>query len=179
MNMKNWIRVLFLGIVPALVSNGLAELNRGRVETISATAIPLTIRNYLNKTYPGWRLSAKTTGCNKSFERAVVVGDFDGDSAQDYVVKIITDQTGYIIAFLKRGNDYKAVILESGSQQQIRNQGLSVARTGTKFPEIVNENLGRVTRRLQHDAPIGGTCESSTYFYIWRSGSFKRAFVSD
>lgn len=54
-----------------------------------------------------------------------------------------------------------------------------MARKGETYPEIVNDNFDRVTRRLRHDAPVGGTCESSAYLYIWQNGTFRRAFVSD
>lgn len=170
--------VLLLVILSVCTASAASQGGKPRAGS-SGTTLPMQVRDYLDKNYPAWKLSSKTTGCNKDFERAVVAGDFDGDRLRDYVVKFIAGSSGYIIAFLSRGTDYKTVILESGSQEQIRNQGLSVARTGTKYPEIVNENFDRVTRRLQHDAPVGGACESSTYFYIWENGLFKRAFVSD
>jgi hypothetical protein len=41
--------------------------------------LPLAIRNYLDKSYPGWRLTSVATNCFRDFQRAVVKGDFDGD----------------------------------------------------------------------------------------------------
>lgn len=143
------------------------------------TNLPIQIRNYLNNNYPGWKLSSKTTGCNREFERAIVSGDFDGNGRRDYAVKFTSGRNGYIIAFLSRGTDYKPYTLESGSIEQIRNQGLSISRKGERYGEIVNDNFDRVSRRLPYDAPVGGMCESSTYYYIYRNGGFKRAFVSD
>lgn len=141
--------------------------------------LPTQIRSYLDKNYPGWRLSSVANGCVAEFKRALVAGDFDGDKRLDYAVKFITGRTGYIVAFLNRDTHYQPLILESGSVADMKNQGLTVARRGEKYAEIVNDNFDRVTRRLQHDAPVGGTCEASTYYYVYRNGSFKRAFVQD
>jgi hypothetical protein len=141
--------------------------------------LPARVRAYLDTNYSGWKLSAVESGCPRDFKRSLVIGDFDGDRKRDYTVKSMSGQKGYIVAFLSRGTDYNPYVLEDGSASEMRSQGLSVARKGETYPEIVNDNFDRVTRRLQHDAPVGGTCESSAYLYIYRNGTFRRAFVSD
>ena len=130
-------------------------------------------------TYPGWKLNATAVNCPREFKRSLVAGDFDANGRRDYAVKFMSRRKGYIVAFLSRGADYKPFLLEDGSASEMRNQGLSIARKGETYPEIVNDNFDRVTRRLRQDAPVGGTCESSAYLYIYSNGVFRRAFVSD
>lgn len=145
----------------------------------SAQTLPAKVKSYLNKSYSGWKLSSVTDGCGSSYSNSVVSGDFNGDKKTDYAVKFIKGRRGYILAFVSSGSNYKTHTLESGSTSDIKNQGLGIARKGETYGEIINDDFDRVNRRLQNDAPAGGTCEASAYFYIYKNGAFKRAFTSD
>jgi hypothetical protein len=145
----------------------------------NAQTLPAKVKSYLNQNYKGWKLTGKTDGCGAEFSKSAVSGDFDGNRKSDYAIKFIAGKRGYIIAFLNQGTNYKPVILENETAKGIINQGLSIARKGETYGEIVNDDFDRVTRRLANDAPVGGTCESSAYLYIYRNGNFKRAFTSD
>jgi hypothetical protein len=147
-------------------------------ETFGQT-LPQKVRSYLDGNYAGWKLSSLADGCGPEFNKSKVSGDFNGDKKTDYAVKFIKGRKGYIVAFVSSGADYKPHVLESGSTADMKNQGLAIARRGERYGEIINDNFDRVTRRLQNDAPVGGTCESSSYFYVYRNGAFKRAFTSD
>ena len=148
-------------------------------QTTSAQTLPTKVSGYLDKSYSGWKLSAVTDGCGSDFSNSKVSGDFNGDKKTDYVVKFLKGRKGYIIAFVSSGAGYKPIILESGTTKEIKNQGLAIAKKGETYGEIINDNFDRANRRLQNDAPVGGTCEASTYFYIYKNGAFKRAFTSD
>jgi hypothetical protein len=146
---------------------------------IFAQSLPAKISSYLNNNYKGWKLSSETDGCGAEFSKSKVSGDFNGDKKTDYAVKFLRGRKGYIIAFVSNRANYKPIILESGTTRDIKNQGLSIARKGETYGEIINDNFDRVTRRLQNDAPVGGTCESSAYIYVYKNGVFRRAFTSD
>ena len=148
-------------------------------QTTSAQTLPAKVKSYLNKNYSGWKLSSVTDGCGSDYNNSTVSGDFNGDGKNDYAVKFIKGRRGYILAFVSSGSNYKSHTLESGSTKDIKNQGLGIARKGETYGEIINDDFDRATRRLQNDAPAGGLCESSAYFYIYRNGAFKRAFTSD
>jgi hypothetical protein len=134
---------------------------------------------YLNKNYPGWKFSVAAKYCTGDFQRSRVTGDFDGDGAADYAVKISTVRKGYIIAFVSHGNEFRAHVLESGPLSEMRQQGLAFAPKGERYGEIINEDLDRADRTLASDAPVGGTCGASSYMYVYSNGSFRRAFTSD
>lgn len=147
--------------------------------TTSAQTLPAKAANYLDKSYPGWKLSSVADGCGAEFSKSKVSGDFNGDKKTDYAVKFLKGRKGYIVAFVSRGSDYKPIILESSTVEEIKYQGLGVAKKGETYDEIINDNSDGAGRRLQNDAPVGGTCESLSYFYIYKNGAFRRAFASD
>lgn len=145
--------------------------------TVQAQALPAKVRTYLKKNYSGYKLFAGDRICET---QAVVSGNFNDDAKPDYAVMLKKGQSGFVIAFLSQGANYKPHTLKSGSSGGINGSFLRVGRKGTEYAEIVN-NLGdpRVSRRLKYDAPESGTCEASSYFWIYRNGTFRRAFTSD
>jgi hypothetical protein len=148
-------------------------------QAISAQTFPTKVKNYLDKRYSGWKLSAVTDGCGADFSKSKVSGDFNGDKKTDYAVKFLKGSKYYIVAFVSIGSNFKPIVLESGSAKEAKYQGLSISHKGEMYGEIINEDFDRTNRRLQNDAPVGGTCESSAYLYIYKNGAFKRAFTSD
>lgn len=138
--------------------------------------LPAKVKNQLNKNYSGWKLFSGARECNS---RAVVSGNFNGDGKTDYVVMFKKGRKGYVVAFLSIGADYKLHLLESRTSSEMQGVFLSVGRKGTTYGEIINEDFNRRTQRLQYDAPEGGNCEASSYFWIYKNGRFRQAFTSD
>mgnify|MGYP002083183942 FL=1 len=148
-------------------------------QLVYAQTLPAKVKSYLDKNYSGWKLSSIAQDCGVDFENSRVSGDFNGDGKTDYAVKFNKGRKGYILAFVSNGSEYKTHILESGTITEFKRQGLAIARKGETYGEIINDNFDRANRRLRTDAPVGGTCEASTYYYVYRNGTFKRAFTSD
>lgn len=146
-------------------------------QVTSAQTLPAKVRNSLNQSYSGWKLHSGDPICKS---RAVVSGDFDGNKKTDYAVMFKKGRSGYIVAFLANGTDYKAVVLESSSASDMKNSFLTVARKGQSYAGIINDNLDRgATQKLKTDAPVSGGCESSEYLYVYSNGRFKQVFTSD
>lgn len=146
-------------------------------QTTRAQTLPAKVKIKLNKSYAGWRLHAGDPTCQS---RAVVSGDFDGNKKTDYAVMFKKGRLGYIVAFLAAGADYRALVLESGAADDMNYSYLKIARKGESYAGVVNENLDRAAaKRLKTDAPVGGTCEASEYFYVYGNGKFKQVFTSD
>lgn len=157
MNRKNIFLSLFFVLVLLTLSN----------QTSFAQTLPAKVRSHLNTNYSGWKLYAGDPICNS---RAVVSGNFNSDGNTDYAVMFKKGRSGYVIAFVSQGTIYNAHVLESGSASDLNGNFLSVGRKGTQYSE---------TQRLKYDAPEGGGCESSSYFWIFNNGSFRRVFTSD
>ncbi|MFN0140728.1 MAG: hypothetical protein ACKVQW_11670 [Pyrinomonadaceae bacterium] len=139
---------------------------------VQGQVLPTKVRSYLKEKYPGYKLDRGDPICKS---RAVVSGNFNGDSKRDYAVMFNKGRSPYVIAFLSQGTNYKAHILEGGSASSI----LYVERKGEKYAEIVGNTDERVTRRLKYDAPGGGSCESATFIWIYHNGRFRQAWTSD
>lgn len=125
--------------------------------TSEAFAIPAKVKSYLDKTYSGWSFSTASKYCNSSTTNGEISGDFDGNGKTDYAVKIKRGGKGYVIAFLAKGGNYTPFALENKSATNIEDTALD-------FDE------GKI---------LVTNCETSAYFYVYRSGRFKRQFVSD
>ncbi len=144
-----------------------------------AQTLPVKVKSYLNKNYSGWKLSSTAQYCNSEYKNSNVAGDFNSDGKTDYAVKFNKGRKGYILAFVSNGSEYKPHILESNTSEGLKSQGLGIARKGDSYLEIDGDIQDKAYRQLRADAPIGGTCESSKYHYIYRNGKFRNAFTSD
>ena len=139
-------------------------------QTTFAQTLPAKIRSRLNKSYAGWKLSAGDPICNS---RAVVSGDFNGDGKTDYAVMFQRGQNnngGYVVAFTSRGTNYEPYQLENIAADDLSSSFLAIGRKGTEYSK---------RRKLPYDALEGGTCEASSYFWIYGNGAFKQVFTSD
>lgn len=98
----------------ALVRLAIGVLIGSIIPWLGARAIRTRVHDYLDTSYPAWKLSSKTTGCNKDVERAVVVADFDGDRACDYVVRTISSSDDISrLTILTSANEYERCLLGS------------------------------------------------------------------
>lgn len=146
--------------------------------TLQAQTLPAKALSHLKQNYSGYKLYSGDRNCKS---RAVVSGNFNADGKRDYAVMFKKGRSGYVIAFLSKGTNYKAYVLDSGSASDLDGTFLSIGQKGTRYAEIVGDvtDNRRVKQRLQYDAPEGGSCESSSYFYVYSNGTFRRAFTSD
>jgi hypothetical protein len=105
-----------------------------------------------------------------------VSGDFNGDGRADYAARVARGKQGRIVAFLSDRPGYRTLVLEEGSRESMDAQALSVARRGSRH--FIIDNRDRLMT-LTNDAPVGGTCEASSYLYLIQGTSVRRAFTSD
>ena len=109
-------------------------------------------------------------------KRSVVSGFFDAGRGRDYAVKFVAGRSGYVIAFIAQGADYKAHVLRSASAVEIKSLNLNIARRGEKYypnftPGIDDENASYV--HLKNDAVITVPCASDAVAYhIYQNGRF-------
>lgn len=126
-------------------------------QTTSAQTLPAKVKSYLDKTYSGWKPSTASKYCNSSTTNDEITGDFDRNGKTDYAVKIKRGSKGYVIAFLGKGANYTPFVLENKSATNIDDTALDL-----KEGKILVTN-----------------CETSAYFYVYKSGKFTRKFISD
>ncbi len=134
-----------------------------------AQTLPAKVKKYLNKSYRGWKLSAKAVGCSASTVR----GDFDSDRKTDYAIKILKGNKGYILAFLERKNSYEAHVLQRMSASELKNTALGIYRKGDTWAtgDMGDENSALIL--LKNDAPFDGPCESDAIgIHVYQNGSF-------
>lgn len=136
-------------------------------ELAVAQQLPAQIRSYLDGHYKGWELSPTTKGCDFHANKGYVFGDFDGDGRRDFAVKFMKGKKGYILAFLRRNNSFKAYILHDYESDDAKYSNIGVLKKGSVF-EYENKKL-----RLQHDAPSDYWCESDVGgIHYYRNGRF-------
>ena len=129
--------------------------------------LPARVKSQLNADYSGWKAYTGSRICNS---RSVVSGNFNGDGKTDYAAMFKKGSSVYVVAFLSRGANYKAHVLESGAAADLGDIFLSVGKKGARYSE---------KQRLLYDSPEGGTCEASSYYWIYKNGAFKQVFTSD
>lgn len=132
--------------------------------SVSGQNLPELIQSYLNANYAGWRLGP-TTGeyCSAEYRSATGVGDFDGDTRRDYVVKFVKGSKAYLIAFLDRKTRYAPFVLTSTPAKDAVNWGMQIA------------SKGQVTTagRLKNNGILVGECSSEAGIFVYRNGKFK------
>lgn len=136
-------------------------------QTAYGQTLPVKVKSQLNADYSGWKSYAGSSICKS---RSVVSGNFNGDGKNDYAVMLKKGSSVYVVAFLSRSVNYKAHVLESGSAADLGDIFLSVGKKGERYSE---------KQRLLYDAPEGGTCEASSYYWIYKNGAFEQVFTSD
>ena len=146
--------------------------------TGASTGLPEEIRQQLDDEYPGWKAFKGDPICKS---KAVVSGRFNGDGTVDYAVMFKQDRRGYVLAFLsgESGSGYRYQVLEDMSSKDLNGFYLFSGKKGERFGEIIDDDFNRAPRKLQYDAPGGGSCEGSGFYWIYKNGKFKPAFFSD
>lgn len=126
---------------------------------------------YLNKNYPGWKVTSEADLCSEEFSKSFINGDFNGDGKEDYALKFVQGRKGYITAFLETGNSYSSHILINTSANDIKSTGLNIAKKGERYP-VGGEYPDYRYGRLPNDAPLIGPCASHAKHYVYRNGRF-------
>jgi len=143
------------------------------ISNTSAQTLPAKVKTYLDKNYSGWKMTGFDKACPSETKRYTVEGDFNGDKKRDYAVKFAKGRSGYIIAFIAEGTNYKALVLRSEDASVIRSTGLGVARKGEKYAPDVDSDNPRLVR-LKNDAIYTNLCESEgVRYYIYQNGRFQ------
>ena len=127
---------------------------------------------------PGWTLLRANQFCGAD-ARSSTSGDFNGDGRTDYAARLARGSQARIVAFMSDGEGYRTLVLEEGTRAEMDSQRLAMARRGSRH--FVIDSLDRPRRpiTLPTDAPVGGTCESSSYIYLIDGMTVSRAFTSD
>lgn len=146
--------------------------DRPRASAVSSLSLALI------QALPGWTLLQGDPRCEAD-ARTSVSGDFNGDGVVDYAVRVARGGRAQIVALLNVAGRYQIVVLEDGSVADLRAQLLTVVRRGSRHLIIDSTDLPRRPMTLPNDAPVGGTCESSSYIYLIRGSTVARAFTSD
>lgn len=159
---------LWIAIVTCLLVSGAHAQGRGPLSALSV------VQTYA----PGWALLRANRFCGAN-ARSSVSGDFNGDGRTDYAARLARGRQGRIVTFVSGRQGYRTVVLEEGSRESMDAQGLAVARRGSRHLIIDNLDRPRRPMTLANDAPVGGTCESSSYLYLIQGATVRRAFTSD
>jgi parvulin-like peptidyl-prolyl isomerase len=129
--------------------------------------LPARVRKYLNTHYRGWKPAPSEYGCGPDVNSGFVRGDFDGDGKRDYAVKFTKGKKGYMLALLRRGNNYRAFVLHNTDSDEMIYSGLMLWKRGELFE---NSSL---KFRLRRDAPADYHCESDVGgIHYYRNGKF-------
>jgi len=132
--------------------------------------IPPKVKAPVDTNYPGWRLLYPTRACKGDFDRAVLIGDFNGDGARDYVVKIEASFNGILLALLSNKGAYRHKVIIKESARTIRDLGFTIGRKGTM---LLNGQTRSV--RLERDAVFVENCATgrNANYYVFRNGGFE------
>ena len=129
--------------------------------------LPAKVRTYLNTHYRGWKLAPSEYACAPQVNSGFIRGDFDGDGKRDYAVKFTKGKKGYMLALLRRGNNYRAFVLHNTDSDEMIHSGLMLWKKGETFE---NSSLKFLLRR---DAPGDYRCESDVGgIHYYRNGKF-------
>ena len=160
-----------LAAASGLVLLGLPACARTPAETAS-------IETLVRDAYPGWTLQTLDDEYCRS--DASVTGNFNSDSVPDHAVRLFRGDRGLIVAFVSNRDEYDRIVLEQDSRQEVMNLFLELLPRGSTQYIIQDDNdLPRQPMVLAHDAPGGGSCESSSFVYVIEGTRVSRAFTSD
>jgi hypothetical protein len=135
--------------------------------TAFAQTLPKQIKNYLNTSYKGWKLSPSAKDCGTETNNGIVKGNFNGDGNLDYTVKFTRGKKGFIIAFLAQKQGYKPFILHNTDADDVKYSSLMTWKKGEVF------EAEDIKFRLKYDAPADYRCESDVGgIHYYRNGKF-------
>jgi hypothetical protein len=156
------VPLLFAGGLGSAIAvlMGLVQAHRSATERWAITAqtsLPPAIRRQLTAEFPGWRFATLSAEFGTSLPAGASAGwvaaDFNGDSVTDYAVQIVEgktrDSTQRVFAFLRRGRQYRRVLLQAFPPSGIAY--LQRAPLGEERPDFNADPNGGKQVRLEHD----------------------------
>lgn len=148
-------------------------------KTAIAERLPSDVVDLLDRDFSGWKLYSLADHCRLEESKSLVKGDFNGDEISDYAIKFLQGDVGHIVAIISNPTGLKSIVLESGSRDQITNQGLGMVPGGSQIYVNFNFSEGNTKLLLINDTPTGGQCESTSYLYLIQEESFILGLTSD
>lgn len=152
--------------------------------------IPAKIRTQLNEKYPGWHVyvadPARLKECDQSDPRAgsVIVGDFNGDGAQDYAVLVKYGRAAIPVAFIRNGANYTRYQLYPADPYRPTGVDLLFSIPSGEFEHVLRphpgggvEYAGQV--HLKSDGIEVTSCGAGTSIYFIRNGAVMEFSNSD
>ena len=151
--------------------------------------LPTAIRLKLDKRFPGWhfaRISDEIRQATKEWvspdsQIDLIKGDFDGNGELDYALLIehgdilnddgvVIGRNVYIVAFLRKGNDYKFYLVDSNAGDY-----LLLIRKGDGRYDYEAQKKFTFTK----DAIDSVTFEKAATSYVYEKGKFRAILSGD
>jgi hypothetical protein len=151
--------------------------------------LPSAIRLKLGKKFPGWRFARISDEVRQALKEEVspdsqpdlVKGDFDGDGQLDYALliehgdivngaRVVIGRNNHIVAFLKRGDDYKSYLVGSNTGEY-----LCLRRKGDGGYNY--ETQKEFT--FANDAIEAEIFEKAATAYVYENGKFRAIITGD
>lgn len=155
--------------------------------TVTATQLPKSIRQQLNRKYYAWKLPLIEQEIHQFLKQRrarpeFISGDFDGDGLKDYAVFIVYGQPEArktrVIAFMRREAGWKTHRLETNladDESLPSIKFLALAKKGTRDYDYQRDR--KFTYR--HDAIFSGYFAKAGVSYVYRKGRFRQIVTSD
>lgn len=98
--------------------------------------LPVSIKNFLNKKYPGWQLTPvpdkSIQDCDKETRShpSIATGDFNADGSTDFAMLITHGGTIHVLEFLSRGGSYSENSLFRSPIAKLSGTAIQVEKKG-------------------------------------------------
>jgi hypothetical protein len=141
----------------------------------SNVTLPKRVRQLVRDQWPGARVAADAAAGNSCTAQAsppVVTGDFDGDGASDYILRVVAADGVHLAAALARLRDFKLVDV-SGSTA-VPAGALQVMPRGQEYHQgdsLVDFYFGVDTATV---TPCGGAPTA----YFWKGAAFEPGTIT-
>lgn len=149
------------------------------ISTVFSQELPVRVKSYMAKSYPGWAILEGWNGPDAKRTPAVASGDFDGNGHNDYAVVLKKDDRIYAIVMFVTDRTINAVTLETqkeGVNGWIANVGDWAKGKRVFGRDDLDEEMD-ITLRTDAVVLIDG--EGHGTLYYWKGGDFTKLFGVD
>jgi hypothetical protein len=131
--------------------------------------LPSKVKAHVDRILPGWKFLTSPNSCEQDIRRTVLYGDFNGDGKRDYVIKIVHNNNGRLIALISQKDIYKLTDIIRESASEVKDIGFTIGNKGTR---VINQN--RIVR-LQNDIVLAESCATrlKAKYWVYRNGGFE------